>query len=343
MAGESESDRFATLIRQHYQVAVPGGVPTDALRGRCRGPGAGSVRAGVSRASARSSSSSSRAAGCCGCCIDCSSIYDGATSGSTCGRSTTTRSLRAASRVPPKRRIARSYRWRIEDAWRHLSEEQRLLLALHDVEGYSLAEIHSLTGLKDGTIKSRLHRARVRLGRLLQRERQSRPLRTSEVLEMRCEDAIEPYALSARSRASDLRTAMDACGRLARTAMRRCARSMRCARCATSRRRSSTTAPIERAIDKALTRRRRTVTGAGSGAVSPVARRWPRPSRRSPSPFGCVPSATTRRLPCRRCGIALNQPQQRDRDARVGGAARGCRGARRASRCPRARRLRGST
>jgi RNA polymerase sigma-70 factor (ECF subfamily) len=62
-------------------------------------------------------------------------------------------------------------RWRIEDAWRHLNDEQRLLLALHDVEGYSLAEIHSLTGLKDGTIKSKLHRARVRLGRLLQRDR----------------------------------------------------------------------------------------------------------------------------------------------------------------------------
>jgi len=63
------------------------------------------------------------------------------------------------------------YRWRIEDAWQHLNQEQRLLLALHDVEGYSLAEIHALTGLKDGTIKSKLHRARVRLGRLLQRDR----------------------------------------------------------------------------------------------------------------------------------------------------------------------------
>jgi len=61
-------------------------------------------------------------------------------------------------------------RWRIEDAWQHLNQEQRLLLTLHDVEGYSLAEIHSLTGLKDGTIKSKLHRARVRLGRLLQRD-----------------------------------------------------------------------------------------------------------------------------------------------------------------------------
>jgi len=61
-------------------------------------------------------------------------------------------------------------RWRIEDAWRYLNDEQRLLLVLHDVEGYSLAEIHTMTGIKDGTIKSRLHRARVRLGRLLQRD-----------------------------------------------------------------------------------------------------------------------------------------------------------------------------
>jgi RNA polymerase sigma-70 factor (ECF subfamily) len=56
-----------------------------------------------------------------------------------------------------------------------LNHEQRLLLALHDVEGHSLAEIHALTGIKDGTIKSRLHRARVRLGRLLQRDEAVKP------------------------------------------------------------------------------------------------------------------------------------------------------------------------
>ena len=71
---------------------------------------------------------------------------------------------------PPEEAERALDRWRIEEAWRHLNPEQRLLLVLHDVEGYSLAEIKSLTGLKDGTIKSRLHRARVRLGRLLQRD-----------------------------------------------------------------------------------------------------------------------------------------------------------------------------
>lgn len=58
-------------------------------------------------------------------------------------------------------------RW-LDNAWRHLDHEQRALLALHDIEGHTLAELMELTGLKEGTLKSRLHRARVRLGKLLQ-------------------------------------------------------------------------------------------------------------------------------------------------------------------------------
>jgi RNA polymerase sigma-70 factor (ECF subfamily) len=56
---------------------------------------------------------------------------------------------------------------RLEILWKRLGEEQRSLLALHDIEGYSLAELSDITGLKVGTIKSRLHRARVRLGRMM--------------------------------------------------------------------------------------------------------------------------------------------------------------------------------
>jgi RNA polymerase sigma-70 factor (ECF subfamily) len=57
---------------------------------------------------------------------------------------------------------------RLGDLWKRLGEEQRSLLALHDIEGYSLAELSDITGLKVGTIKSRLHRARVKLGRMMQ-------------------------------------------------------------------------------------------------------------------------------------------------------------------------------
>lgn len=61
----------------------------------------------------------------------------------------------------------------LDRAWRRLDREQRTLLALHDVEGRSLAEINEITGIKEGTLKSRLHRARVRLGKLLRHEQQT--------------------------------------------------------------------------------------------------------------------------------------------------------------------------
>jgi RNA polymerase sigma-70 factor (ECF subfamily) len=56
---------------------------------------------------------------------------------------------------------------RLDHAWQRLTKDQRALLALHDIEGYSLAELMDMTGLKEGTLKSRLHRARVKLGALL--------------------------------------------------------------------------------------------------------------------------------------------------------------------------------
>ena len=68
----------------------------------------------------------------------------------------------------------------LDRAWRRLDREQRTLLALHDVEGRSLAEINEITGIKEGTLKSRLHRSRVRLGKLLRHEQQ-----TSKVTRLR--------------------------------------------------------------------------------------------------------------------------------------------------------------
>jgi RNA polymerase sigma-70 factor (ECF subfamily) len=63
----------------------------------------------------------------------------------------------------------------LDRAWQELDRDQRSLLALHDIEGYSLAEIMQMTGLKEGTLKSRLHRARAKLGKLL-RQQQEKPL-----------------------------------------------------------------------------------------------------------------------------------------------------------------------
>lgn len=60
-------------------------------------------------------------------------------------------------------------------AMKLLDTEQCTLLALHDIEGYKLAELKSLTGLPIGTLKSQLHRTRVKLGRLLRRDARSKP------------------------------------------------------------------------------------------------------------------------------------------------------------------------
>ena len=56
---------------------------------------------------------------------------------------------------------------RLDAALRQLSDEHRIVVLLHDTEGYKLTEIQTLTGLPVGTVKSRLHRARARLREIL--------------------------------------------------------------------------------------------------------------------------------------------------------------------------------
>ena len=55
----------------------------------------------------------------------------------------------------------------LERALAELSEDHRVALLLHDVEGYKIKEIQAITGDPAGTVKSRLHRARARLRDLL--------------------------------------------------------------------------------------------------------------------------------------------------------------------------------
>jgi RNA polymerase sigma-70 factor (ECF subfamily) len=50
-----------------------------------------------------------------------------------------------------------------------LDEDQRALVILRDVENMSYEEIQQITGLPEGTVKSRLHRARLQLAKAVQR------------------------------------------------------------------------------------------------------------------------------------------------------------------------------
>jgi RNA polymerase sigma-70 factor (ECF subfamily) len=58
-------------------------------------------------------------------------------------------------------------RRRISAALMLLPEEQRAIIAWHDIEGYTLEELAEQHGIPIGTLKSRLHRARARLRILL--------------------------------------------------------------------------------------------------------------------------------------------------------------------------------
>lgn len=60
-------------------------------------------------------------------------------------------------------------------AMRYLNAEECALVAMHDVEGLSIGELSELTGMPGGTIKARLHRTRVKLGRLMKNDAVTRP------------------------------------------------------------------------------------------------------------------------------------------------------------------------
>lgn len=52
---------------------------------------------------------------------------------------------------------------KLENAMCQLPDQQRVLIALRDVEGYSMEEIQAIQDIPMGTLKSRLHRAREKL------------------------------------------------------------------------------------------------------------------------------------------------------------------------------------
>src|SRR5512140_2056047 len=57
----------------------------------------------------------------------------------------------------------------LQQAIESLDDEQRMVVVLRDVEDLSIEEICEITGLPDGTVKSRLHRARLVLRKKMQR------------------------------------------------------------------------------------------------------------------------------------------------------------------------------
>ena len=57
----------------------------------------------------------------------------------------------------------------LKEAVNSLDEEHRIVVILRDIEELSIEEICEITELPDGTVKSRLHRARLALRKKLQK------------------------------------------------------------------------------------------------------------------------------------------------------------------------------
>ena len=71
--------------------------------------------------------------------------------------------LAPAPVTPDKVAQGRQLEAALQTAVRELDEEHRVLIVLRDLQGLPYSEISEITGLNQGTVKSRLHRARVAL------------------------------------------------------------------------------------------------------------------------------------------------------------------------------------
>jgi len=72
-------------------------------------------------------------------------------------------------RAPDKALQGQQMELLLQQAIESLDEDQRTVVVLRDVEDLSIEEICEITDLPDGTVKSRLHRARAELRKKLQR------------------------------------------------------------------------------------------------------------------------------------------------------------------------------
>lgn len=79
-----------------------------------------------------------------------------------------TRALRASEETQPEKAFERTeLREKIFSALNELPEDQRTMLELRDVRGFSYEQISKMTGVREGTVKSRINRARENLRKKL--------------------------------------------------------------------------------------------------------------------------------------------------------------------------------
>ncbi|MGZ4138308.1 MAG: RNA polymerase sigma factor [Actinomycetota bacterium] len=90
---------------------------------------------------------------------------------------------RPSDDLPPDEAAARASRaTEVHRALAHVSVEHRAVLVLHDLQDLDYAEIAEALDIPVGTVKSRLHRARLEMARLLGHLRETEPEAPSQPL-----------------------------------------------------------------------------------------------------------------------------------------------------------------
>jgi RNA polymerase sigma-70 factor (ECF subfamily) len=98
---------------------------------------------------------------------------------------------------------------RLREAIQKLPPDYRLILVLHDLEELSDSEITEITGLRAGTIRVRLHRARLFVRKELARNAARHPHRAPEKKNGETVPSIEPRPRRCREMFADLSNYLD--------------------------------------------------------------------------------------------------------------------------------------
>jgi RNA polymerase sigma-70 factor (ECF subfamily) len=95
--------------------------------------------------------------------------------------------LTASSEGGPEQQLLRAEsREELQRAVLQLPPDYRMVLVLHDMEELSTQEVASITGLREGTVRVRLHRARVFLRNQLARKMKSATRQPRAPMDSRC-------------------------------------------------------------------------------------------------------------------------------------------------------------
>ena len=98
---------------------------------------------------------------------------------------------------------------RLREAIQKLPPDYRLVLVLHDMEELSDSEISEITGLRAGTIRVRLHRARLFVRKELARHAASHPRRAPEKTSGEALPSIQPRQRRCKEMFADLSNYLD--------------------------------------------------------------------------------------------------------------------------------------